>query len=222
MSSAPTDLSPEKPIACIGEAAKHFSMGSSRRSQGLMDIRHILSHEQISGVEGLTINSETEDVAAPGILTKTLVHSPVIKRIFAAQIRQDHCNDIVLIRERCIEIQQCSQDGHLEEVALKADLEGSVKAAEIVGASRTLNTSMSPDDDIKSDESLHAEVNKIFKVPPQMLALILESRSEQSLLILFAFHDDSQAIRFASFKHPTSPSIRPSRKLGGYLAIDPQ
>ena len=188
-----------------------------------MDIRRIVSPEQVPGVERLRISSEARhEPPSLAVMTRTLAYSPVIKWVFAARIRHAQRNDVVLVRENLVEIKLYTETGRLEDVAFKADFDGPIRAANIIGTPRTPDYAVSRDDAFNSRSNPPHSVAGPFQVPPQMLALVLETSFEQSLLIMFAFYDEASNIRYALYRHTLFASTDASARLGEHLAVDPQ
>lgn len=165
-----------------------------------------------------------------GLLTQTLIESPVIKSIIPARIRHSSKNDVVLVRDRSIQIKEIRKEGtqgedsYLEDVAVKNDFDSTIRVARIFGSPRTNAPSeLRPtgiDAIIKQEiiDPSEPEVKLHPELPPQMIALTLES---MKLVFLCAFHEDQEVRFLSSYRHmPASKSH--SEQLGEHLAIDPK
>ena len=199
-------------------------MATETRVRDLMQIRHIVLPDQVTGVERLNINSDRDpEPSTLGALTRTLVHTPVIKRAFAARIRHAHQSDVVLVRENAVEIKRYMVNNfRLEDVAFIADFGRSIRAAQVIGTLKPLPDAKFRDEAVRSIESSAERISVNFEVPPQMLALVLQTDNEQSLLILFGYHGTNNEVRFASFRHSLYPSNEASSQLGERIAVDPK
>ena len=197
-------------------------MATEGRVRNLMDIRHLVSPDQATGVERLKINSDIEHSSpALGVLTTTIVHTPIIKWAFAARIRHIRQNDAILIRESSIEIKRYTEDYRLQSVAFKSDFEGCIQAAQIIGPPRPPSDAKSREEAINSKESSTEDPAMSSTVPPQMLALVLRTESEWSLYILFAYNGSFQEVRFVTYRHSLPPSNEITAQLGERVAVDP-
>lgn len=165
-----------------------------------------------------------------GLLTQTLIEGPVIKSIIPARIRHSSKNDVVLVRDRSIQIKEIRKEGtkgeysYLEDVAVKNDFDSTIRVARTFELPRTNAPSEPPptgiDAIIKQEvtEPLEPEVKLHPELPPQMIALTLES---MKLVFLCAFHEDQEVRFLSSYRHmPASKSH--SEQIGEHLAIDPK
>lgn len=165
-----------------------------------------------------------------GLLTQTLIESPVIKWIIPARIRHSTKNDVVFVRDRSIQIKEIRKEGtkgehsYLQDIAVKSDFDSTIRAARVFGLPRT-NVPSEPrptgiDAIVKQEitEPLEPELKLYPELPPQLIALTLES---MKLVFLCAFHEDREVRFLSSYRHlPASKSH--SEQLREHLAIDPK
>lgn len=165
-----------------------------------------------------------------GLLTRTLVDSPVIKLIIPARIRHVSRNDVVFVRERSVEIKELCNHGsegessYLREIAIKNDFDSPIRAARIFGMPRSFEKLQSGIEAIVKRESTPMSCEDIVprpQLPPQILVLTLES---MKLVFLFAFHDENGHVRFQSSYRNLASIGRSSRsqQLGEHIAVDPR
>ena len=177
-----------------------------------------------------TFNSPKPPVL--GVLTQTLVRSPVIRHIIPARIRHQKYNDVLLIYNDHIEIKEVVTQDHLPDlsvelraIAVKADFDSVIRAARIFGSPRKITASVQEptgiDAIVKNEAPPPGDDDDQYHVgiPPQILVLSLESKK---LVFLFAFHDASGAVHFI-----TSEKLLPSQtiyneQLGQHVAVDPK
>lgn len=165
-----------------------------------------------------------------GLLTRTVVESPVIKWILPARIRHSSKNDVVFIRDRAVQIQEICKEGgngeysHLQNVATKNDFDSSFRSARILGLPRIYEEG-SPerrgiDAIVKQEEpeSPKPEATLHPELPPHILALTLES---MKLVFLCAFHRGGEVHFLSSCRHLPSAKSR-SKQLGEHLTVDPK
>ncbi|KAL8853838.1 MAG: hypothetical protein Q9221_001309 [Calogaya cf. arnoldii] len=173
-----------------------------------------------------------------GIITRTLIRSPVIKSIIPARIRHRSRNDVVLVYDDAIVIKEVLggerigddpfKDVTLEDVVEKRDFDSPIQAARILGLPREpkvprfpgkfwsqhTNSHKSQSPSETKPEPLHDN-----EVPPQILVLTLASRS---LLFLFAYHDVHEQAHFLSNMWPLPAQADDIQELGVHLAVDPK
>ena len=167
-----------------------------------------------------------------GILTQTLVRSPVIRFIIPARIRHQKYNDVLLIYNNHVEIKEVITQDHLpdlsvelRDIAVKADFDSVIRAARIFGSPRKITASVQEptgiDAIVKNEELLPGDVGDQYHVgiPPQILVLSLESKK---LVFLFAFHDTSGAVHFISSERLLPSQAIHNEQLGQYIAVDPK
>lgn len=165
-----------------------------------------------------------------GLLTRTLIESPVIKWIIPARIRHSSKNDVVFVRDRSIQIKEIRKEGiqgeysYLEDVAVKNDFDSSIRATRIFGLPRTIAPSeprpTGIDAIVKREvtEPPEPELKLRPELPPQLIALTLES---MKLVFLCAFQEDREVRFLSSYRH--LPALKShSEQLGEHLAIDPK
>lgn len=73
-----------------------------------------------------------------GVLTRTLVKTPVLKWIIPARIRHQTKNDVLFISADSVEIREAHGNYTLDHVASKDDFDSPIKAARIFGSPREL------------------------------------------------------------------------------------
>ena len=167
-----------------------------------------------------------------GILTQTLVNSPVIRYIIPARIRHQKYNDVLLIYSNRIEVKEIvSQDYlldlsvELRDIAVKSDFDSTIRAARVFGSSRKLTASVQEptgiDAIIKNEELPPGDRIEEYRagIPPQILVLSLKSNK---LAFLFAFHDASGAVQFLSSVRMLPSQAVHNEQLGEFIAVDPR
>lgn len=160
-----------------------------------------------------------------GLLSQTLIRSPVAKWIIPARIRHESKNDVVFVYENYFEIHEVKKDRNrspMERVAVKADLDSSIRSARIFGLPRKhVSPSLEDADDrvmeVEEDEDVQGALRS--EVPPHILVLALDSKM---LAFIFAFHDGAERIRFLQCRRPLPVGRSSLEQLGEFLAIDPK
>ena len=155
-------------------------------------------------------------MSRPGVLTRTVVRTPVINFILHARIRHLDFNDVVFVGEDFIHVKQVKHNGHLEHIATKDDFGSRILAA------KTFSFDHDPpgngDELIKKEPEASQSGAAKSNLPPQFVVLTLESEE-----MVFLYLKQSHA-GFYEFAHQTCPLPsfdKPIYSVGVHLAVDP-
>ena len=163
---------------------------------------------------------EVEKPPVLGVLTRTLVKSPVIKSIIPARIRHTSPkNDVIFVRNDSVEIKEVickrgdrdsgGESAYLKDIIDKTDFDSSIRSARILGRTRQYEK-VGDYQDIPS---------KPMELPPQILALTLES---SKVVFLCAFYDWGEHLRWlSSYRILPDHAQSHSKRLGEHIAVDP-
>lgn len=159
-----------------------------------------------------------------GILTQTIIRSPVVKYIIPAQIRHENKNDVVFVYDDYVEIKEIIRDpdGYMQNIAVKADFDSSIRSSRIYGLPRRYyfdDCQTEGSDTVVKKEPQAAPISPRMQIPPHILLLALESNK---LVFLFALDDDPSPIRFISYQRPLPSYESMPKSLGEHLAVDPR
>ncbi|PTB72969.1 hypothetical protein M440DRAFT_1340680 [Trichoderma longibrachiatum ATCC 18648] len=160
-----------------------------------------------------------------GILTHTLVESPVVRWVLPVRLRSSTHNDIAFIGEHFLQVSQLGRDGQVHDVLRKSDFGFRIRNAAVLGDSLEHGL----DDDpygvtVKSEppsSPLSPGAHGIFdglrsrSLPPQLLVLMLESCQ---LLFIFVRERPDQTLEFVITTYE-NPRLLPY--LGYHLSVDP-
>lgn len=177
------------------------------------------------------------ETASIGILTKTLVRSPVINRIIPARLRHKTKNDVLFISATSVTIKEARGVYTLDEIVTKSDFDSTIKSARIIGERRELTRhdgsfsllrnsdywldmfTSEDDDHIDEGDHRHHATLESRGLPPQILVLALES---DRLVFLCAVNGSAEHPElFTSGKALPTPTS-PLQSLGELIAVDPQ
>ena len=166
--------------------------------------------------------AEVEKPPVVGVLTRTLVKSPVIKFIIPARIRHTSPkNDVIFVRDDSVEIKEVishreevgdsgGESAYLKDIIDKTDFDSSIRSARILGRARHYET-------IEEYQDVPSEP---MELPPQILALTLES---SKVVFLCAFYDWGNHLRWlSSYRILPDHAQSYSKRLGEHLAVDPK
>jgi hypothetical protein len=157
--------------------------------------------------------------ATVGVLTRTIVRSPVCKFILHARVRHPDLNDVVFVGEDFIHVKQVKHNGdlcHLEHVATKDDFGTRIKAAKTFTVDP--NSTQNEDDFIKTEPTDSHTRHAKSKLPPQLVVLTLES---DDLLFLYLKDDGTGVLEFVHQPCPMPSYDNAIHQTGDHLAVDP-
>ncbi|KAI1765486.1 hypothetical protein GGR53DRAFT_465312 [Hypoxylon sp. FL1150] len=170
-----------------------------------------------------------------GVLTRTIVDSPVIRWVLPVQLRSSRYNDVALISDHSVQICELGRgrDRQLQDIVKKDDFGSRIRNAVVMGSpqySRKASESTEDGIHVKSEDSDtkvldlgttapgHRDVNSLL--PPQLLILVLE-RGDLVFLFLQQGKGDSDS---CSWEWVPSTHKVPGQRLvypGFHMAIDP-
>ena len=160
------------------------------------------------------VSTTIDGEAMTGILTKTIIPSPVIRWILHACIRHSSINDVVFVGDDSIHVKQVNGQGSLKHIATKDDFDGRIRAAKVFS-----NRKETIDDDLFLKLEDGDADDPVDNVPPQCLVLTLDS---DDLLFLWLAIDEDGSPRFVHQTYPLPRSSKLLYQLGEHLAVDPQ
>lgn len=156
------------------------------------------------------------DTVDPGVLTKTIVRSPVCKFILHARVRDRDFNDVVFVGEDFIHVKQVMHNGHLKHIATKDDFASRIRAAKTF--SLDPDPPESGDDFIKKAQSNGNGIKATSQAAPQLVVLTLDS---DNILFLYLKDDATGTFEFVHQTCPLPTSEDTLHQTGEHLAVDP-
>ncbi|KAF5971666.1 putative FUN12-general translation factor eIF2 [Fusarium bulbicola] len=166
-----------------------------------------------------------------GILSRTVIESPVVHWILPVCLRSRSHNDIAFIGDRFVQISELRDDGQVHEVIRKADFGTRIRNAIVLGsppkgdvpdeaaASTKTEGADIPMKDVPEAKAKEASEGKEAKekrvLPPQLLAIMLETGDAVFLFIQERF-DGTLRFETTTFESPRNLQF-----LGYHLSIDP-
>jgi hypothetical protein len=189
----------------------------SRQVDVYQAMAHARSSESETTEDAVKTSSQIPEV---GVLSRTVIASPVVKFICAANIRHKHFDDVVLVGEDSVQLKEIHDYGHLRHVATKADFHGRILASRVFGDPRELPTRVvSP---LPAKRTLHRARRSTtgeekLVLPPEVVVLTLTTRT---LMFLWAQHTQSGAVTFSQKTVKLPAGASPMDRFGTFLAID--
>ncbi|KAF0319122.1 thermotolerance protein [Colletotrichum asianum] len=167
-----------------------------------------------------------------GILTRTVIESPIARWVLPALLRSAHHNDVAFVGDRYVSISELRKDGQLQEVLRKKDFGCRIRNACVIGNKYERFRATADDvgvDHIKSEDedddthmvdstSASGPIGAHGLLPPHLLLLVLETGT---FVFLFIKRDMHNKLKFVA-----SPFHNPARRMGHHLgfhvAVDPR
>ncbi|EUC35054.1 hypothetical protein COCCADRAFT_91798 [Bipolaris zeicola 26-R-13] len=190
-----------------------------------IDAFHILANTQQNDTKMPNVAPKAAHrVPEYGILSQTVITTPLNKLILPANIRHGDLVDVVIVGEDYIHLKEIRDHGRIRHVATKTDFNGGrIITAKVFGHPREVPSTKIgglplPKTDLKQISRRPASERKTH-LPPEVVVLTLSNRT---LMFLWAQHTHTG---LSTFTHKTvrlpAGSSRFDR-FGSILAVDPQ
>jgi hypothetical protein len=168
-------------------------------------------------------HQQTDNQETVGVLSRTLVRSPAVQWIYPARIRHKDKNDTLFIGGDYVQIRQLLPHNQLYDIATKADFGSPIRAARVFGEERRPAASVLKwvvkQEPLDDNESMAIDGEPTHTLPPQILALTLES---QKLVFLFAIEGPLNKINFICRTRELPVLDSYPHLYGKHLAVDPK
>ncbi|KAJ5231707.1 uncharacterized protein N7469_006295 [Penicillium citrinum] len=154
-----------------------------------------------------------------GLLTQTVLPSPVIQWILPARLRSKKLNDVVFVGHRRLQIKEAADGGYLEDVMEKSDFDGTIISAKVLD----VGTPIPWEHQMKGEGP--AGANKGYmdhhdNLPSQVLVLSLDYKE---LLFLCCPHGSiSSKAEFVTYRRPLPVDVSLAERYGKHVAVDPK
>ncbi|KAI9672529.1 MAG: hypothetical protein M1817_003295 [Caeruleum heppii] len=204
-----------------------------------MDINTILAqhNEREEATKSSKLPLKTSPTPFVGVLSRTLIHSPVIKWIIPARIRHKDRYDVVMVGESFVQIKELRPDGHLKDVATKLDFDTRIRHVNVFGHARkplpaTKDALFKEEPFDEGTEMMDANSFRSSTadtggprgtgeavLPPQILVLSLDTGD---LMFLFARESAAGGIEFITQIRPLPDQPDLLDRVGRHVAVDPK
>ncbi|KAJ4289192.1 hypothetical protein N0V90_011534 [Kalmusia sp. IMI 367209] len=190
------------------------------------DVYQVMAHDRQQ--EDVEMDQRTIDylIEPPdlGILTKTVVESPLYSTIVPANIRHKDVDDVVLVGEDFVHLKEICDYGHLRHVASKSDFKGKILAAKAFGDPRKVEINTSEQSPLLTRASLHRERKSMtgeeeVTLPLEVIVLTLSTRT---LMFLWAKDNPTGPTTFVQRMVQLPTAASQFNRPGQHLAIDPK
>ncbi|KAF1811560.1 hypothetical protein P152DRAFT_474717 [Eremomyces bilateralis CBS 781.70] len=176
------------------------------------NLRDILATQRVKTAQKQEVPKSLHAGPYIGIVSRTLLHSPMINHVFPARIRRGDKNDLVFVGEDFVHVKEASPDGSLHHVAFHAT-DSHIRAAAILG---TPSVDHSVEGEGLSKPKVKDEHGVQKVLPPEILVCTLQSGNLQ-----FIWPENrlgATQFRIVSFALPID--ISHLKTFGKHLAVD--
>lgn len=193
------------------------------RPHDVYQIMAAAQHEDIEMHDAIA--KPTAQVPEYGILSRTLLSTPLTKFILPANIRHKHHTDVVLVGEDTVQLKEVRDYGHLRHVATKSNFNGArILAAKVFGDPREVPTTRAAGGTLPKKHALHRERRSMTGddeclLPPEVIVLTLTTRT---LMFLWARPTQTGAVAFSQKTIRLPAATSRIDRFGTFLAIDPK
>ncbi|OAT07096.1 thermotolerance protein, variant [Blastomyces gilchristii SLH14081] len=156
-------------------------------------------------------------VPPTGLLSRTIMPGPLIQLALPARLRHRDKHDIVFVGDDFIQIKELVPNGHLEDIATKADFDTKILDAKVIG---------NPGNAVTGTQFREeGELGALSNTSPddcwhrQILVLVLACRE---LLFLYGAEGPSGRPEFIHVRRPLPSDVSSLEQYGRYVAIDPR
>ncbi|PQE23253.1 thermotolerance protein [Rutstroemia sp. NJR-2017a BVV2] len=199
-----------------------------------IDTQTLLRHHNLMDQTAEDDNMEEVESPSYGLLTQTVIPSPVVHWILPVRLRGSDLNDVAFIGDTFVEIKELKAGPHLHDVIRKDDFGFRIRNASVVGsldAPDSEQYSKTPGDYVKKEtvadvdmidlpETGHIPQPIPRNLPPQFLVLQLDSGDSSDTVFLFLDHQNDGSWKFVSTRRRVSKAMD-KLQAGMHLAVDP-
>ncbi|CAN8103139.1 unnamed protein product [Discula destructiva] len=160
-----------------------------------------------------------------GIMTRTVVQSPLAHWILSARLRSSKQNDVAFIGDHYVQISEL-RDGQLHNISRKCDFGSRIRNAKVIGSSPAIvqgeeyatngfHNTHTDDNVAMTDIDSFGSPSESRSLPPQLLLLVLETGD----CVFLFLRPVGDAFEFVAEQHHVESArlVRP----GFHLAVDP-
>ena len=191
-----------------------------------LDVYHIMARARGDDTEMQESTAKpTVQFPSYGILSRTILPSPLTKYILPANIRHKDLTDIVLVGDDSVQLKEIRDYGRLRHVATKSDFRGGrILAAKVFGDPREVPSISRVSSPLSKKPSMHRARRSMtgdeqYVLPPEVTVLTLSNRT---LMFLWARHTQVGSVTFNQKTISLPAGASQFDRFGAFLAIDPK
>lgn len=192
------------------------SFGGLYYVDGVWTTRRVDINDALAGSkENSTEETSPKKDNAPitSLLSRTIVHGPMIQWILPARIRHQRLNDVIFVGHDFIQLKQLVDNGYLEDVITKSDFDAKILRADVIKC-REITLEMQMKQGIGNNSPGDEE-----SLPPQLLVLVLSSRE---VVFTYAREGPLGNVEFVYSRRPLPADVSSLEQYGACLAVDPR
>ncbi|RAL66115.1 hypothetical protein DID88_005786 [Monilinia fructigena] len=162
-----------------------------------------------------------------GILTQTIIQSPLVHWILPIRLRGQEYDDVAFIGDTFVEIRRLGVGPHLYEIIRKDDFGSRIRNASVLGSledyeKEQAHVKEEPEDVdmINTSASSKDSSSSIIMLPPQILVLQLEAGTSSDSVFLMLHQSNDGSWKFVSSRRRLSKAMDKLQP-GMHLSIDP-
>ena len=150
-----------------------------------------------------------------GLLSQTMIPSPIVQWILPARLRSRYHNDVAFIGERRLQIKEAVSGIHLEDAITKTDFDANIVAAKVIN----VDTELPLESQMKLGAGTSAATGPEMHddSPPQILLLSLDSRE-----LVFLYYSGLGGGQFIHYHRALPADVSSFETFGRNVAVDPR
>ncbi|ESZ98670.1 hypothetical protein SBOR_0908 [Sclerotinia borealis F-4128] len=192
-----------------------------------IDAHTLLQHHNQMDDNAADNTMETIRPPVRGVLTQTIIQSPLVHWILPIRLRGQEYNDVAFIGDTFVEIRRLGVGPHLSEVIRKDDFGSRIRNASVLGSledhvEEQVDFKEEPEDVdmINPSASPDNPPSSTVLLPPQILVLQLEVDTSSDSVFLMLHQSNDGSWRFISSRRRLSKAMDKLQP-GMHLSIDP-
>lgn len=152
-----------------------------------------------------------------GILTRTVIESPVFSWVLPVQLRSPKHNDVVFVGDNFVQVCELGHDVQLHDIARKQDFGSRIRNACVIGSPAHYADDSSPNGmKIEEDDVDMLAATPGGQLPPQFIALVLERGD-----LVFVYLEENAHDQWTFVSHSEKIPDARLRLPGYHLVVDP-
>ncbi|CZR62372.1 uncharacterized protein PAC_12269 [Phialocephala subalpina] len=196
----------------------------------VLDVNTVLRHYDQQDKDNATNLVDVEKTPKFGLLTQTVIRSPLVHWILPVRLRDSRIHDVAFIGDDFVQIKELRSDGLLWEVVRKEDFGARIRNAAVIGSisayeqdpdvklGSTQVKSEEEENGLGQEHSIKDPVSSARQpLPPQFLVLQLETGDSIFLMLQVP---NSRQPRFVTSRYRVSKAMLRLQP-GTHIAVDP-
>ncbi|TVY54244.1 hypothetical protein LCER1_G002307 [Lachnellula cervina] len=194
-----------------------------------LDINTVLKHFDQETKETNIRDLDIERAPTLGLLTQTVIRSPLVHWILPARLRNAETNDVAFIGDDFVQIKELRPDRQLWDVIRKENFGARIRNARVFGSMDAFDKERNKEfpgtqiEDEGEDVGMHVEGDfqngRQTKIPLSPQSIILQLDTGDTIFLSLR-HSEAGELEFVSSRHRLTKAMS-GLQPGMHLAIDP-